>query len=208
MRQSVNFLFAGVGGQGTIVASEVVIQLGLAAGYHVKQAEVHGMSQRAGSVQSQVRWGEVVHAPFAGAGEIDVLLAFEKSEALRAINSLRPNALVVINQETIIPMTVTSGHQIYPSDGFLRTAFNTITSRAFFVDGTGIAKAIGNAKVANIVLIGALSLLGALCHHRAGMLAGPMDPGDSRAHPAAIRGDEPTRVLCRTRNADAPHVTI
>src|SRR6516225_10913071 len=101
-----NFLLAGVGGQGTILASGILAQVGLAAGYQVKQAEVHGMAQRGGSVTSHVRWGERVCSPLVAAGEVDVLLAFEQLEALRYLTYLHHNALAVINLEKIIPTTV------------------------------------------------------------------------------------------------------
>ena len=90
MINALNFLLAGVGGQGTILASDVLVNVGLAAGYQAKQAEVHGMSQRGGSVTSFVRWGQVVYSPLVGAGEVDVYLAFEKAEALRNLGQLRP----------------------------------------------------------------------------------------------------------------------
>ena len=90
MTNTLNFLLAGVGGQGTILASDVLVNVGLAAGYQAKQAEVHGMSQRGGSVTSFVRWGKVVYSPLVGAGEVDVYLAFEKVEALRNLGQLRP----------------------------------------------------------------------------------------------------------------------
>src|SRR4030067_728941 len=93
MKKCINFLLAGVGGQGTILASNVLVNVGLAGGYQVKQAEVHGMSQRGGSVTSFVRWGEKVYSPLVGAGEVDVFLAFEKAEALRNLTQLRPGAL-------------------------------------------------------------------------------------------------------------------
>lgn len=159
MMPPINFMLAGVGGQGTILASDILAHVGLAAGYHVKQAEVHGMSQRGGSVTSHVRWGEVVYSPLVGAGEVDVLLAFEKLEALRYLNHVRQNALALINLETIIPITVTSLGQHYPDDQLLRRAFATITSHAVYIDGPGIARGLGAVKVANTVLIGALSRL-------------------------------------------------
>src|SRR5512135_2657073 len=105
MKKTLNFLLAGVGGQGTILASDVLVNVGLAAGYQAKQAEVHGMSQRGGSVTSHVRWGEVVYSPLVAAGEADVLLAFEKAEALRAVNQLRVGALALVNLEAIEPVT-------------------------------------------------------------------------------------------------------
>src|SRR5512139_3149007 len=120
MRDIINFLLAGVGGQGTILASDVLVNVGLAAGYQAKQAEVHGMSQRGGSVTSFVRWGKVVYSPLVGAGEVDVFLAFEKAEALRNLNQLRRGALALINLAAIEPVTVTSGGQRYPDDDRLR----------------------------------------------------------------------------------------
>ena len=130
MKDQINFLLAGVGGQGTILASDVLVTVALAAGLQAKQAEVHGMSQRGGSVVSHVRWGRVVYAPLAGAGEIDVLLAFEKVEALRNVNQLRPGALALINLEAIKPVSVSSGGQIYPGDDHLRATFAQVTGRA------------------------------------------------------------------------------
>ena len=159
MKQPLNFLLAGVGGQGTILASDILVQAGLAAGYQVKQAEVHGMSQRGGSVTSHVRWGPVVYSPLVSAGEVDVLLAFEKVEALRNLNALRHDALAIINLEAIIPITVSSLGQQYPDDDFLRAAFAKVTAHAVYVDGPGIARRLGEPKVANSVLIGALSRL-------------------------------------------------
>ena len=87
MKDSLNFLLAGVGGQGTILASDVLVNVGLAAGYQAKQAEVHGMSQRGGSVTSFVRWGRVVYSPLVGAGEVDVFLAFGICRPWRKLNN-------------------------------------------------------------------------------------------------------------------------
>ena len=159
MKETINFLLAGVGGQGTILAADVLVNVGVAAGYQAKQAEVHGMSQRGGSVTSHVRWGEAVYSPMAGAGEIDVYLAFEKVEALRNLNQLRPGALALINMQAIEPLTVTSGGQSYPDDDQLRAAVAQVTDRAAYVDGAAIAGALGNARAANVVLLGALSAL-------------------------------------------------
>ncbi len=159
MKDTINFLLAGVGGQGTILASDVLVNVGLAAGLSAKQAEVHGMSQRGGDVTSHVRWGKVVYAPLAGAGEVDVLLAFEKAEALRNLHFCRPGAWVVINDQTIEPITVTSGGQPYPDDARVRAAVAQVTDHAVFVEGVRLAEALGNARVTNVVLLGALSAL-------------------------------------------------
>jgi indolepyruvate ferredoxin oxidoreductase, beta subunit len=159
MKNNLNFLLAGVGGQGTILASDVLVNVGLMAGVQAKQAEVHGMSQRGGSVTSFVRWGDVVYSPLVGAGEVDVLLAFEKAEALRSLNQLRPGALVLVNLEAIKPVTVTSGSQPYPDDVILHSAFEQLTAHAAYIDGPAIARELGNTKVSNVVLLGALSAL-------------------------------------------------
>jgi len=157
MKKTINFMLAGVGGQGTILASDVLANVGLAAGYQAKQAEVHGMSQRGGSVTSYVRWGETVYSPLVGAGEVDVFLTFEKVEALRNLDQLRPGALAVISLEAIKPVTVTSGGQPYPDDAQLRKCLAQVTSKAFYVDVQAIATELGNLKVSNVALMGALS---------------------------------------------------
>jgi len=159
MKETLNFLLCGVGGQGTILASDVLVNVGLAAGYHAKQAEVHGMSQRGGSVTSHVRWGKTIHSPLIGGGEVDVLLAFEKLEALRNIHSIRADALAIINDHTILPLTVISGDGIYPGDEVLQEAFSRVTSHVKFIHGEQIAGGLGNLRVANVVLLGALSCL-------------------------------------------------
>ncbi len=159
MRDTLNFLLSGVGGQGTILASDVLVNVGLEAGYEAKQAEVHGMSQRGGSVTSFVRWGRVVHSPLVGAGEVDVLLAFEKLEALRVLNQLRPGAIVLINDRVIEPLSVIAGEQQYPADAAIQAAFARVTPHAEFVDGEGIAASLGNSRVVNVALLGALSAL-------------------------------------------------
>ena len=159
MKEVINFLLAGVGGQGTILASDVLVNLGLEAGLQAKQAEVHGMSQRGGSVTGHVRWGKAVYSPIVGAGEVDVLLAFEKLEALRNLNTLRPGALALINTQSITPLTVTSGALAYPSDEALREAFAKVTPNAEYINGEEIAASLGNLRVANVVLLGALSAL-------------------------------------------------
>jgi indolepyruvate ferredoxin oxidoreductase beta subunit len=156
---SINFLLCGVGGQGTILASDVLVNVGLTAGYQTKQAEVHGMSQRGGSVTSHVRWGRQIHSPLTGAGEVDVLLAFEKLEALRNIIFLRKDSLALVNTQIIEPLTVISGNQVYPDDDTIREAFGKLTSRVVYIDGEKIARSLENIRTANVVLLGALSAL-------------------------------------------------
>ncbi len=155
--KAINFLLAGVGGQGTLLASDVLAEVGWRAGYDVKKAEVHGMSQRGGSVTSHVRWGTEVHSPTGGAGEIDVLLAFEKAEALRNLAMLRPGGTLIVNDEAIEPLSVTSGGATYPDDGQLDQAAAQVTGDVYRVPGMRLAEELGNRRVANIVLLGALS---------------------------------------------------
>jgi indolepyruvate ferredoxin oxidoreductase beta subunit len=159
MRDTINFLLAGVGGQGTILASDVLVNVGLVAGYQAKQAEVHGMSQRGGSVTSFVRWGRIVYSPLVGGGEVDVFLAFEKVEALRNLNQLRPGALALVNLAAIEPITVTSGGQTYPDDTTMRQKIAEVTKEVTYVDGEATAQELGNVRAANVVLLGALSAL-------------------------------------------------
>jgi len=156
---NVNFLLCGVGGQGTILASDVLTQVGVQAGYDAKKAEVHGMAQRGGSVTSHVRWAEKVYSPLIAKGEVDVLVAFEKLEALRHIEFLRPGGTVVVNDHEIIPITVTSGGAKYPDDEHIRAVLAEVTGDVRWVDGMTIAEELGNVRAANVVLLGALSSL-------------------------------------------------
>jgi len=155
----INFLLAGVGGQGTILASDILAEVGLKAGYETKKAEVHGMAQRGGSVSSHVRWAETVYSPLSAPGEVDILLAFEKLEALRVIEFVRPGGTVVVNDQAIIPITVTSGGAEYPDDERIRAVLAAVTSQVHWVKGEAIAEELGNARAANVVLLGALSSL-------------------------------------------------
>ncbi len=151
------FLLAGVGGQGTILASNVLAELGIALGYDAKKAEVHGMSQRGGSVVSHVSWGEQVFSPVIPDGEADILVAFEKLEAARFVGGIRHDGMVLINDHNIAPVTVSSGTGKYPTDEEIQSVFSPVTKNVFWVKGVAVADSLGNAKAANVVLLGALS---------------------------------------------------
>ena len=151
------FLLTGVGGQGTILASNVLAELGIKLGYESKKAEVHGMSQRGGSVVSHVSWGEQVFSPIIPEGEADILISFEKLEAIRFLNGIRPDAMVLINDYEIVPITVSSGIGKYPSNEEIKSAFAPVTKNVHWVKGVEIAGELGNAKAGNVVLLGALS---------------------------------------------------
>jgi indolepyruvate ferredoxin oxidoreductase beta subunit len=153
-----SFLLAGVGGQGTILASNVLAEVALAAGLDVKKSEVHGMAQRGGSVNTHVRWDpDRVHSPLIGLGEADIMLVFEQAEALRYAEYLKSGGVVIVNQHTIEPITVTSGGAHYPTERELLAVYRAITDQLHLVPGTAIAQELGNARAANVVLIGALS---------------------------------------------------
>ncbi len=158
MTRQYNFLLAGVGGQGTILASNVLAEVGLTAGYDVKKSEVHGMAQRGGSVNTHIRWdAERVYSPLIGLGEADILLVFELAEALRYAEYLKPGGVVVVNRHIIQPITVTSGGARYPSEADLRAVYSLLSERLYLIPGTATAQELGNARVANVVLLGALS---------------------------------------------------
>ena len=160
MNKSYNFLLAGVGGQGTILASNVLAEVALAAGFDVKKSEVHGMAQRGGSVNTHVRWdAEHVYSPLIGLAEAEFLLVFERAEALRYAEYLKPGGCAIVNQDTIEPITVTSGGAHYPTEAEVLAVYDQIEGRIYLVPGAAIARDLGNARAANVVLIGALSTL-------------------------------------------------
>ncbi len=155
-----SFVLVGVGGQGTLLASNILAEVGLAAGFDVKKSEVHGMAQRGGSVASHVRWDkDKVHSPLVGRGEADVLLSFEKMEALRFAQFLRRGGTAVVNDMAIVPVTVSSGTSVYPGDEHLGRVFGALDAQLVMVPGERLALEAGNVKAANVVLLGAISRL-------------------------------------------------
>lgn len=149
-----SILLAGVGGQGTILMSKALTAGLVSAGYDVKMSEVHGMAQRGGSVSTQVRYGEKVYSPIIGRGEADVLVAFEKMEAVRYAEFLKPSGAAVINDIEIMPLPVATGAAEYPQGAVeaMRKAF----SQVLVIPASAIAEKLGNPKCMNIVLLGAL----------------------------------------------------
>jgi indolepyruvate ferredoxin oxidoreductase beta subunit len=157
MKQSINFLFVGVGGQGILTASDIAAQVGLQAGYDAKKSEVHGFSQRGGVVESHVRWGDDVCAPTAEKGTVDYLIATEILEAARWIEWLRPGGAVLVNQQHIAPMSVTVGDAVYPSDEDILATVRARSDDVLEIEGLATAERLGNPRLANTVLLGALS---------------------------------------------------
>ncbi len=151
-----NVFFSGVGGQGTILASNILGQVLLHAGYDVKKAEVHGMAQRGGDVTTHFRFGAKVFSPLIKQGDVDYLISFELLEALRYINWVRPDGKIILNNHSILPPAVSLGKMEYPTH-IEQTFRKHFKENVWVVEGNRIAKALGNAQVANLVLIGALS---------------------------------------------------
>ena len=152
-----SFLLAGVGGQGTLLASNVLAHVGVRANFDVKKAEVHGMAQRGGSVSSHMRWGRKIYSPLLGTGEVDYLVAFEKLEALRYVGMLRPGGTVLVGEMRIPPLSVSSGQDEYPDDAEIRRVLSEVTSDVHFVPSVRLAEQAGNVRAHNIVVLGALA---------------------------------------------------
>jgi indolepyruvate ferredoxin oxidoreductase beta subunit len=151
-----NILIAGVGGQGVILASEILSEVGIKAGYDVKKSEIHGMSQRGGSVTSDVRWNkEKVYSPTISKKSADFILGFEKLETLRSIDMIKPDGVIISSDYHLDPMTVSAGNQIYPED--VEEKIKKIHSRSYFFSNEEVIKKIGNPKAINIFIVGALS---------------------------------------------------
>jgi indolepyruvate ferredoxin oxidoreductase beta subunit len=152
---TVNLLLAGVGGQGTILASKIICAALLDAGYDVKQAEIHGMAQRGGSVVTQIRFGSEVHSPLFGRGEAAALVAFERLEALRYLPQLAPGGTVIVNDQAILPVPVILGKQDYPEEALAQLRHQA--GELLVIEGRRIAEGLGNVKAVNVVLVGALA---------------------------------------------------
>jgi indolepyruvate ferredoxin oxidoreductase, beta subunit len=157
MLKGINFLISGVGGQGTLLMSNILSEVGLRLGFDVKKNEVHGMSQRGGSVTSHVRWGGQVFSPVIGEGEVDILLALEKLEGLRYVQMLRPQAKVLMGSFKIDPLSVSSGADHYPGDEQIFAVMGQLTQDYHTVPTLELATQAGSSKAHNIVLLGALS---------------------------------------------------
>ena len=150
-----NVLLTGVGGQGTITASQALAQACLLQDWQIKKSEIHGMSQRGGSVQAHIRIAERVCAPVISPGEVDYLLAFEAAEGLRWAPALAATGLAVVSTQHIVPPLASQGNHEYPFDAIERMRGQG--HRVIAVDGTAICEKIGSGKVAGIVLVGALA---------------------------------------------------
>ncbi len=154
MNNTKNIMIVGVGGQGTLLASRILGNLIIGEGYDVKVSEVHGMSQRGGSVVTYVKYGEKVFSPIIDKGEADIILAFEKLEAYRYLPYLKKDGTIIVNNQEIDPMPVIIGAAKYPEN-----IIEKISEKAKLIEVDAITKAreLGNARVVNVILIGLLA---------------------------------------------------
>ncbi len=150
-----NIMLAGVGGQGTLLASEVLSEALMLAGFDVKKSEIHGMSQRGGSVTSHVRFGPKVYSPLIPEGESDILFGFELLETLRCLPTLRDGGTVIANDLKIMPAPVAMGQEVYPAD--IPRQIAEAFPDTVIVNGMDLAMQAGNVRTVNIALLGALS---------------------------------------------------
>ena len=154
MSKTKNIMIVGVGGQGTLLASRILGNLIIGEGYDVKVSEVHGMSQRGGSVVTYVKYGERVYSPIIDKGEADIILAFEKLEAYRYLPYLKKDGTIIVNNQEIDPMPVIIGAVKYP-ENIIEEISDSV--KLIEVDAITKARELGNVKVVNVILIGLLA---------------------------------------------------
>jgi len=148
-------VLVGVGGQGILLAAEILAQAALIAGHDVKTNEVHGMAQRGGSVMAQIRFGPKVFSPLVAEGTAGIIGSLERLETLRYYRYLAPGGLAVVSSQIIMPVTVSSGLATYPAD--IDTRLRRTFPRLVYLDAADIAASLGSVKAANTVLLGAIS---------------------------------------------------
>jgi len=158
MKKVYSLMFAGVGGQGSLLIAELTSIATTLAGYDVKQTEVHGVSQRGGSVETHVRFGDKVYSPIVTPGEADAVVALEKLEALRFAHYVNPqNGTILVNDYEIIPGSVSGAVEIYPRESISYLQAKGL--RVISLPASQIARELGDGRMANVVLLGALSQL-------------------------------------------------
>ena len=155
MKKTTNIMIVGVGGQGTLLASKTLGKLLVAEGYDVKVSEVHGMSQRGGSVVTYVRFGEKVYAPIIDKGQADIIVSFEKLEAARWLEYLKPGGQLITNLQETDPMPVITGAMTYPEN--LIEKMEALGVKIDAIDALALAEEAGTSKAVNMVLMGRLS---------------------------------------------------
>ena len=153
--KTTNVLIVGVGGQGVLLASEILCEVAKVTGLDAKKSEVHGMSQRGGIVTSHVRFGRKIHSPLIPTGTADVILAFEIAEALRWVHELADGGALIANSQRIVPTIVSTGTFSYPDH--IEEALKKRVPKATVVDAFALAEKLGNSRMVNTILLGVLS---------------------------------------------------
>ena len=154
----IDLLLTGVGGQGNILASDIIGEVAMAAGFDVKKTDTLGMAQRGGSVVSNVRIAEKVYSPLIKEGEVDFMLAFEKLEGVRWASHLQPGGVAIINNYAVPPLSVNLGVEKYPTDVEVTHVLKQRSERIYLVSGTLRATELGNIKTLNIFMLGCVSV--------------------------------------------------
>lgn len=152
-----NLLVTGVGGQGVVLASDIIGEVAMAAGYDVKKTDTLGMAQRGGSVISHVRIAPHVWSPLIREGDVDVLVGFEKLEAARWAHFLRPSGIAIINNQALHPLSVSLGTEHYPTDEEIIGILKKRAVKLYFVEGTTSARKLGNPRTLNMFILGCIS---------------------------------------------------
>ena len=178
--KKVDLLVSGTGGQGVVLASDIIGEVAITDGYDVKKTDTLGMAQRGGSVISHVRIAAKVWSPLIKEGGVDILIGFEKLEAARWAYYLRPGGIAIVNNQALPPLSVNLGNERYPEDTEIIDTLKQRTDRIYFIDGTARALELGNVRTLNIFMLGCASVFMPL---RAGL----WKEGITRRLPSGIR---------------------
>lgn len=156
--KEINVLMVGVGGQGAILVSDAMSEIGMKSGYDVKKSDSLGMAQRGGSVVSHVRWGKHVFSPLIKKGEVDFLLGFEQLEAARCASYLKPDGIAIVADVVVVPVSAIGGNIPYPSWDEAERILNQYASEVYRIPATRISVEAGNPRALNMVMLGSLSI--------------------------------------------------
>ncbi|MBI4303257.1 MAG: indolepyruvate oxidoreductase subunit beta [Chloroflexi bacterium] len=156
--RNVNALMVGVGGQGVVLASDIMAEVGMNSGYDVKKSDSLGMSQRGGSVVSHVRWGQKVFSPMVKQGEVDFLLGFEQLEAARWAPYLKPGGVAIVADVVIVPVSVIGSSVPYPNQNEVKNTISRYSDKIYFIPANRIGLEVGNPRALNMVMLGCLSV--------------------------------------------------
>jgi indolepyruvate ferredoxin oxidoreductase beta subunit len=156
--EKMDLLITGVGGQGVVLASDIISETAMSIGFDVKKTDTLGMAQRGGSVVSHVRMAQAVHSPLIREGQADLILAFEKLEAARWSHYLRPGGIAIVNNYVQPPQSVSLGQEEYPDQDAIANSLKRRTDEVYFIDATEIAQKLGNVRTFNMLMLGCFSL--------------------------------------------------